>query len=259
MPFALRKWYLDCVTDEGEVRIGYAAGLSAGRQRLTLASALSASPVRTAQTRTRLSTARLPEERDGELRWSVASLGIAGRWRPRSAPLPGVDLGVELGDELGVPGALTWSCLQPRAAAEWSEGSTTLRGTGYAERLELRVPPWELPIKELHWGRAHVGPHTLVWIDWRGPRRGRWTFVDGARVEGSVDVESVRGGGLTLSLAPCATLREGDIARTVFSRAPALRALLSRHKLALHETKWLSRARVGSHEGFAIHEVVRWH
>lgn len=255
MPFELRKWYLDCVTDDGAARIGYAAGLTTGKLRLALASALSASPSRPAQTRTRLTTARLPEEHDGELHWRVPSLGVAGRWAPRAAPLPTV----ELGDEIGAPGALTWTCLQPRAAVEWRESASTLRGVGYAERLQLRVPPWELPIEELHWGRAHVGPHTLVWIDWRGPRCARWLFVDGARVEGSVAIDRVRCGGLALSLSPWVTLRDGDLARTVFSRAPAVRALLSRHKLALHETKWLSRARVGAHEGFAIHEVVRWH
>lgn len=249
--FALTKWYLDAVDDDGEVRLGYAAELHAGALRQRYASLLSASTVRAPRTHTRLREARLPDEHADGVHWAVRGLEISGRWAPAAAPLAPVEL-------LDEPGALTWTCLQPRATVELTHERRRLHGVGYLERVELRVPPWQLPVDELRWGRAHLGPHTLVWIDWRGPRPTTRVFVDGALVDGAVGDDEVRTSRLHVTLVRRATLRSGDVAATAFARAPALRALLAKHKLLLDESKWLSRASGAGHDGWAIHEVVRW-
>lgn len=249
--FELSKWYLDCVTDEGEVRIGYAAELATGALRLRYASVLSAASARAVRTDTRLRSATLPEQHGELIDWRAPALTLTGRWTRAVPALPPLEL-------LEVPGALRWSCLQPRATVALDHEGMSLRGTGYAERVELRVPPWELPLDELRWGRAHVGPRTLVWLDWRGPRDLRRVFLDGLEVDGEVRDEEVRAAGLRVKLAPLLTLRDGEVAKTAFGRVPALRRLAARHKLSLRESKWLSRASAGEHEGFAVHEVVRW-
>ena len=41
-------------------------------------------------------------------------------------------------------------------------------GTGYAERLELSIRPWRLPIRELRWGRFVSEGASMAWIDWQG-------------------------------------------------------------------------------------------
>lgn len=251
MSFHLSKWYLDGVADDGELRLGYAAELTAGALRVRYASVLGAAPSRAPRTETRLRGARLPEPGPESLRWSVPTLRLEGTWtRAGAAPLA-----LELLDE---PGALTWRCLLPRAAVTLEHGDAKLAMVGYAERVELRVPPWELPIDELRWGRAHVGAHTLVWIHARGPRPMRHLFVDGAAVDGDVGDDAVRTSALVVRLERRATLRDGDIGKTALARVPAARSLLSRHRLALRETKWLSRAQAGSDVGWAIHEVVQW-
>ena len=49
-------------------------------------------------------------------------------------------------------------------------GFAPLRGTGYAERILITIPPWRLPIRELRWGRwiGEAASRSVVWIDWRG-------------------------------------------------------------------------------------------
>ncbi|OGQ10295.1 MAG: hypothetical protein A2138_21190 [Deltaproteobacteria bacterium RBG_16_71_12] len=277
--FSLTKWYLDAVGDDGEVRVGYAAELQAGALRQRYASLLSASVTRAPRTFTRLRGARLPEPRDDVVEWTVPGLRLAGRWRAAAPPLATIEL-------LDQPGALAWSCAQPRARVELTHARRRLRGTGYLEKVELRVPPWQLPIDELRWGRAHVGPHTLVWLDWRGPRRLTHVFLerrtgwlpspgaascpmaasrprqvallpgcgapcprprgrrrarsanligalDGAAVDGVVADDAVATPRLRVQLERRVTLRDGDLTRTAFARAPAVRALLARGKLAL--------------------------
>ncbi len=251
MSFSLRKWYLDVVQDDGAACIGYAAELSAGPLRTRYASVLLAAPGSAPRSHTVVREARLPAHHGAVVEWAVGALKVAGCWRARAPALAPCEL-------LDEPGALTWHCLQPRAAAEMVCSGVELAGTGYAEHVELTVAPWELPIAELRWGRAHVGERTLVWIDWRGPRTQRHVFLDGARVDGEVTDDAVRTGALSVTLTHDVALRAGDVAHTAFARAPALRSLLARHKLVLDEHKWLSRASDGRHDGWAIHEVVRW-
>lgn len=251
MSFSLSKWYLDVVGAGGEVCLAYAAELTAGPLRQRYASVLLAAPDSPPRSHTVLRDARVPVQHGAVVEWAVAPLKVAGCWRAGAPAIATREL-------LDEPGALTWHCLQPRADAEVVCSGRELSGTGYVEHLELTVPPWQLPIEELRWGRAHVGEHTLVWIDWRGPRMQRHVFLDGVRVDGEVTDTSVRVSKLTVTLTPAITLRDGDVARTALARAPALRSLLARHKLTLDEHKWLSTASVGRQTGWAIHEVVRW-
>lgn len=252
MSFQLTKWYLDAITAGGEVRIGYSAQLVAGAVKLRYASVLSASAKRAPTVTTRLRGAALPEQRGDVIDWRVAPLEVSGRWTTSVHP----PLLLELLDE---PGALTWSCLQPRADVELAHGGRTFSAVGYAECVTLRVPPWKLPIDELRWGRAHVGGHTLVWIDWRGPRKMKRVFLDGEAVDGEVTDDAIVTPRLRVGLERRMTLREGDVSSTVFARIPAVSRLLSRNKLKLTETKWLCVASAGQARGWAIHEIVRWH
>lgn len=251
MRFLLTKWYLDCITDGGDARIGYSAQLTAGLLKMRYASVLSASVARAPEVTTRLRGAALPVPHGDHLDWAVKGLRVTGRWTSSGqAPLQ-----LELLDE---PGALSWHCLQPRATVELTHGEHTLVASGYAECVTMRVPPWDLPIDELHWGRAHVGPHTVVWIDWRGPRNVQRVFVDGEVADGQVSETAVVTSRLRVDLERRVTLRAGEVSQTVFARLPAVSRLLSRHKLKLTETKWLSAASAEHERGWAIHEVVRW-
>lgn len=136
--------------------------------------------------------------------------------------------------------------------AEWSSPRGDIAGLGYVERLEMTLPPWQLPIEELRWGRFTAESADAAWIEWRGPQPLRLAWRNGAEVD-SVDV----------AFKGRSTLREGPLAKTVFSKVPVLRKSLPVAMLSVDETKWRSRATLqvpGADpvSGWAIHEVVKW-
>lgn len=264
--FRLAKWYLDCVTPEGDATIAYVAELSWRGLAVRYASVLEHAGGET-RTRTALRGHREPEERDGVLAWSHEPLGVRGSWRAAAAP---VEEPILASDE----GRVDWRCLQPAARVALHRRGGEVRGLGYAEHLVMTIPPWRMPIRELHWGRF-VAPAagadgavdagaTVVWIDWRGEHAARLALLGGARVDADVAEDRVAlDGGAVLALDRRDVLREGTVGATVLAAVPRLRDAVPGRILGLHERKWRSRgvlARPGrpAVEGWAIHEVVRW-
>ena len=203
---------------------------------------------------------------DGGIRWRSSRPEIDGSWsrdpRARGAASASTHRLLET-DE----GTVDWTCLLPSARAELllPDGGIA-RGLGYAERLELTIRPWRLPIEELRWGRFLCPEASLAWIEWRGPAPLSLALLDGrpARLA-SVDADSVvlSEPAARLDLAPGTVLREGLLGGSVLGRVPALRRSLPGRMLRVHETRWLARGALdlGSgarHEGDVVHEVVRW-
>lgn len=163
----------------------------------------------------------------------------------------------------GAEGAVRWTCSHPRADVEMRFADRVLRGVGYAELLDLTIPPWKLPIDELRWGRLLTPSHGLVWIEWRGPQPLRLVLLDGhPAVAGEVEVHCVRADGAEALLREPRVLRSGRIGDTILSAVPAVERLVPGRILGLAETKWRNRGalRVGPTEedGWTIHEVVCW-
>ena len=203
------------------------------------------------------------------LTWSSMPLRVHGAWLAVARPLEGTLFASD-------DGRVEWRCLQPaslvalRVGDADGEPSRAVAGLGYAEHLTLTIPPWRMPIRELHWGRFvssldDAAEHaSLVWIDWRGPHAARHVYLDGVSVEAEVSVERVVvAGGATLSLDRRDVLREGVLGATVLDAIPELAKRVPGNMLGVHERKWRSRGvleRPGRPpvEGWAIHEVVRW-
>jgi hypothetical protein len=146
--FELRKWYVDCVDEGGNVAIAYWAKLRWRYINLYY--------------RTIALNGR--ERRCSELEWRQ-SVSMEASAPPVHRRL------YEHAD-----GFVDWLCEMPRAKVRIGE----MRGEGYAELLHMTVPPWKLPIDELRWGRFIGGGKWAVWIEWRGPEPRTWTFGDGA-------------------------------------------------------------------------------
>ncbi len=159
--FRLSKWYMDCVTGDGEVVIAYAAKLEWRSLTLHYASILSRHSGGDTRTQTSMRKADEPTITEGVLAWSAPALGFSGRWSELGAP---IDRKIFERNE----GEVSWRCLSPRAPAEITIGDRVVRGFGYAEHLTLTVEPWVMPIDELRWGRFVGERSSLVWIDWRG-------------------------------------------------------------------------------------------
>lgn len=261
--FSLDKWYLDTVSDEGEVFIGYRASLRWRGVTVPYAATLTGGA---GEPRTR-STVRSEEEpilRNGSLAWTSSALGVKGSWRNGAAPRISRTL------YESPEGAVVWKSILPSAEAELVCGLMALRGRGYAEHLSMTLPPWKLPITTLLWGRLLTPAHSVVWIDWRreGAEGGRaWIFVDGTEVRGETSEENVffEGGRVDLPASGRLVLRDGRLSHLLrnlpFPRS--LRTSPLRRALAMHETKWRTRGCLeldgeAPEAGWAIHEIVRF-
>jgi hypothetical protein len=243
--FSLRKWYLDCVADDGTAWIGYWGDLRWGQVHVPFVSSLS-----DAKTTSALRSEPEPRDDGEQLTWSAPSLDVEVLLRPLVTAEP-----------WGLHDGVRWHCVAPRADAIVKLGGRTIRGLGYAEVLELTVPPWRLPLRELHWGRFTGETTSLVWIEWRGPSPLRVALWDGqpAEVRAIGAGEIALAGGKRLVMTGTSPLREDSLARTLKPLRPLAR-LLPRTLQGAVEQKWLSRGTMFAgdrpiDEGWAIHEL----
>lgn len=254
---------MDCVSDTGDVFIGYAALLQWKAFTLKYSSVLEKQKDQPTEVRTSLVRFAAPQITGSLISWSSESLGVTGTWQSLScAPVERTLFESEAGD-------IKWRCLQPRAAADIYLGKERrrLHGLGYAEHIAITVPPWQLPIEELRWGRFLSETGSLVWIDWRGPHPLRLVLRNGVEAQSTqvTDDEIVfNDTRQILRLEEKQVLREGALINTAFSVIPGIGKILPLRSLNTYECKWRSRvfledpASPEVSEGWAIHEIVRW-
>ncbi len=254
-PFHLSKWYADCITEAGDVFIGYAAEVRWRALHIHYASVLECRGTQKPRSRFSLRAGLPPQPQDGALAWRAPALRTSGTWHGMQPPLHEVLLG----------GAIEWDCFQPGARVEVRSGEDRMCGLGYIERLGLTIPPWRLPIRELRWGRFVSESDALVWIDWSGPHQERLAFHNGIPIaatridEGGLDL----GASVRLRFRETIPLRQGSLAETALAKIPDAPAILPGRILRVRETKWRSRAvlecaAAPAVRGWAIHEFVEW-
>lgn len=257
--FQLRKWYLDVADTAGNAWIGYHASLDWGALHVDFTHQLQQSPADGVREHGEFRAVPEPCWDDADtLAWNVP--GTDASWRRERTPTITETL-LE-----NAEGRLLWSCVLPRAQATVRTPLGTIEGTGYAERIELTIEPWRLPISALHWGRCHGTKHDLVWIRWEGAEPGALAWLDGVRRDAVEITETrVRADGVTWECGERATLRRGTIGRTPLAPLGALGALTGRlpaAALALDEHKWLAPGRLtvdgASEDAQSIAERVGW-
>lgn len=209
-------------------------------------------------TRSSIRPFRQPAENSEVIAVSLSALRTEGTWRAVETPITR--------NILSVPrGSIQWTCLQPRSEATLRiPHAPPLTGLGYAECLTLTIPPWELPLTQLQWGRFLSQEHSLVWIDWQGPYNQRLMFHNGKEcsAEKISEREIVMAGGTVLHLDCGRPLRNGKLGETILPATPILHRFFPVAMFNVQECKWRSRGRlqIGDREvpGWAIHEVVHW-
>lgn len=257
--FSLSKWYMDCVSDQGEVAILYSARVRWRGIRLAYsnviwtdgAAAKSASAMRSAKIR----------RDDRQIFVASPRLGIHGQWTAQAAPVERTLYTCE-------SGSVVWNCLQPAASVSLCIGEKELEGTGYAECLTLTLPPWQLPLRHLRWGRfvsdpEAPPPETLIWIDWRGSYSSSLAVHNGRNYEdASISTTEIAWAGGKLRMEEPLALRAGRLASTVLPAAPALRRIFPHSLFNIEEKKWRSRGILETPDrhscGWVIHETVDW-
>ncbi len=287
----LSKWYMDCVSSEGDALVAYAAemrwrGLTIGYQ-----AALEARGSQPVSSHSSLQPYDPPAVADSGIAWRSRPLGIYGAWTP-TAVRPAIHETIYRSPA----GSVEWSCLLPAAAARLSTGRGEMVGRGYVEHVQLTVAPWRLPVESLRWGRIADDEQAIVWIQWLGvrPRKDRRppargalrragsasrddraapagdpdttvVYVNGIRVP-AVQIDDARvalADQTTIELDRTTVLRSGALGATVGQSVPILRDIAPVRALAVRECKWLSRAVVArrghpARQTWAIHEVVTW-
>ena len=252
--FSLVKWYLDCVTEQGDTVILYCADLRWRGVHARYSSSLVALDGAVA-TQSSMSSYDL-NVGERQIAVELPKLGVSGRWESRVAP-------VRASLYRDAAGEVDWHCIQPASDVTVRVGDRELTGLGYAECLTLTLPPWQLPLHELRWGRFVSAEDSLAWIDWRGPHSTRIAVHNG-RVTDVMNLSEseVTTEDSTVRLADTFTLRDGTLGSTVLPGAGLLAKLLPSSLRNIDERKWRSRATLatpkGESAGWAIHEVVLW-
>lgn len=252
--FSLVKWYLDCVTESGEVAILYSARVRWRGMALSYSSFVGLG----GQSRTERSSMRSAKIVPAADTISVQApqLDLSGIWTAKAASFESTVFKDDLGSAV-------WNCLQPASAASVIAQGRTLTGQGYAECLTLTLPPWKLPMRHLRWGRFVSPRDALAWIDWQGSYSLTLVVHNGAHLrDPSITDDAVSCSGVTLRMQEPASIRAGRLVSTILPRAPALAKLFPRSLFDIEEKKWRSRGvlEAADHEsrGWVIHEAVDW-
>lgn len=257
--FLFKKWYLDCVSEEGTAIFGYAAELKWKALSLCYTNIFERSNDGKTCSRSSFRRHEFPQRNGQDIRWSSEPIGIDAQWNGLQDP-------IEREIYRDERGSVLWSCIAPLAHARISlVNSSPLRGLGYGECLSLTVPPWRLPLSSLRWGRFLSGNDSVVWIDWQGSGHFALLFHNAKEIHGArINDSDITGGGcIHLSLSRPALLRSGRTVSEALSRIRGVSSMFPSKILRLHESKWLSRGelRVDGKtcgNGWAIHELVRF-
>ncbi len=223
---------MDCVDDEGGVVIAYWTSLAWRGLALTWHSVARYNPDGTHTSRTSIAHCGPPLLTTASVTWEAPRLRCVVNLRPRQHALATMNLhdGVE------------WSCLAPAAESSITlAGRPAIRGTGYAERIVMHVPPWQLGIRELRWGRwiSSNAARSAVWIEWTGSAARRWVFFDGhLATRGEITDDTIQAGQAQLALGERRTLHDRTLGKSL-GRITALKAVVPKSLLSLRETKWV--------------------
>ena len=252
--FSLIKWYVDCVTDSGDAAIVYCADLHWRGMHATYSSVLSMNEGRV-ESHSSMAGYCLSST-NGEIRIEIPRLKVSGKWEATSAPMQRTVYE-------NASGSVLWNCLQQGSMVHLSVGAREFTGLGYAECLTLTLPPWQLPMRRLRWGRFISQQDSIAWVDWEGEYSASFAVYNGLFCKPlSVSDCEVAIRGATLRMEESLPLREGRVGATVLPGVPALGRLLPRSLFNIEERKWRSRGILSTQDrssnGWVIHEVVHW-
>jgi hypothetical protein len=245
---------MDCIDDAGDTAILYCAEMRWHSFDLNYCGLVSRSGEATLS-RSSLGRFRVDAD-DQRIGVELPALKVAGEWNADSAP-------VQQTVYEDSAGYVHWNCMQPRSLARIRMGDRELVGLGYAECLTLTLPPWQLPMRELRWGRFVSAQDSLVWIDWRGPYSTSFAFHNERKlaIQGISESEFAADGA-TLRMQDATPIRTGRLRETILPGVPALGKIFPHSIFNIEERKWRSRGVLdaGDHraEGWVIHEEVRW-
>jgi hypothetical protein len=255
--FHLTKWYLDCVSEEGDLFIGYAARIRLGLVTLPLTGKLRRFKKEVSSDSSVDWLLQMPARKGESLEWRNRAIGISGTWSPMADA-------IDLKLVKSMDGNVRWSGVQPmsRVSLDFGDGNR-MNGIGYVELVDMSLPPWKLGLTNLRWGRFLSPSDQVVWIIWDGKFACSRILHNGSVLDGAdcTDNQIRLGKHGVLSLEQGEPLRSGVIDDTVLAKIPFARKLLPSFIRTIEETKWICRGRLicadgAESTGWIIHERV---
>ncbi len=261
--FHLEKWFLDCVTEEGEVMIFYAAKLKWHRWEVPYTSWLDYSSSSDTLFKSRLRRITIPQRAGELIQWQDDRFGVSGTWDAMTPPL-----NARLFDSKD--GCLDWYCYQPMSRVRLILKDRTVEGKGYAEKLILSVEPWKIPMEELRWGRYCSEQDNIVWIELRGEQQQQWLWYNGEKLR-AANIEDgklmMSDKGLVLELDRGIVLESEkkifNVVKGLLRFIPGFNRSMPSRFLMSDASKWCSRGVLRKNnnvvsQGWAIHECVNF-
>lgn len=254
--FLLTKWYLDCVAENGDGAIFNVADIRWNTVCLHYGSLLTFRNGKTASASS-LHGSDAPNIDGDTIVLKQPGLDIEGKWQALQPPVRRTVF-------QNAEGTVNWQCLQPMSQVELRlRGNVRLSGLGYADCLTMSLPPWQLSLSSIRWGRYLSPRDALVWIDRKGPGERQSVIHNGQEHHADSITESevvFADGGARLQIDPGLVLRQGPLRETMFPGISRLAGLLPRAIFAMDECKWRSpgllRTPAGESSGWVIHEIV---
>ncbi|MFC2124608.1 hypothetical protein ACFLU5_07330 [Bacteroidota bacterium] len=259
--FYLNKWFLDCVSDEGEAMIFYAAILKWRGWEVPYTSMLYYDQATGVTHRSRFHKIHLPEKNDRSLYWNDLRFGIAGKWEALASP---IQARIFESDE----GYVDWNCFQPASNVHLKIKDRVINGKGYAEQLVLTVEPWKLPMKELRWGRYGSQEDRMVWIELKDEGKQQWLWYNGEKIENAnigEDQITISAKGISLELDRSVVLESErkiqQVVKNLIRYLPGFNSSMPLRFLMADEFKWFDHGIMRKEgevvgKGWAIHEFV---
>ncbi len=253
--FLLEKWYMDVISPEGALVIGYFAKLRWGRFAINYHGFVHRDCDGIVVTNNSFHQCPEPQWLENNLVWKIKS--FQAEWNPTYLPvrqnlLDDPDLFVD------------WNCCVPKARCTATINDVTeIEGWGYAEKMVLNIPPWKLPIKELFWGRFLSDAYSVIWIEWRGPQPKILVILNGDIFnQATISNDSIQASAFVLTFDTRHSLRTGPVGETIFKGVRQVLSLFPTIIFQLEENKWCGVATLSinemQHKGTYIHEQVIW-
>jgi len=251
--FSFVHWYMDCVTDAGNalildcVEMRWRGVFAVHSNVLTLHGGETASQSTMARYHVYI--------KGGQLIVDIPRLDLSGRWEATAAPFKRTVF-------QGPQGSVIRDCVQPRSTVHVRAMGSEFTGLGYAHRIVLTAPPWQLPIQSLHRGRFVSGANSLAWVDWRGPHSTRYAVHNGVECEPvSVSDSEIVLPHAALCMENSRILRSGTLGSNYLPGAPTLGKLLPQAFLAIGQEQSLSYGDLNGKDlptGWVIQETLSW-
>ena len=262
--FKLSKWYLDCINSEGEAIIIYAAKITYNKLVIPYNSVIYSFNGNKFFHKSRFRKLSFPEITSSKIIFKDKKHEIYGQWESET---PGISQEIFKSEN----GIAHWNCHHPKANAVVEFNNTSrINGLGYVEHISLTIEPWNIPMRQLKWGRFISSEAYIVWIEMKNDPLQQWLWYNGkllpnCTITNDAILINEKNAELVFSrkIIIESEKKVSNLVKSLVEFIPGLRKKMTSSFLYADETKWLSKGTLKcagqtKSNGWVIHEFVNF-